>query len=464
MSTLPITLVPALATSSPLRCEVPSRPDPATPLSVAAPVFSLTFIVLLAYITLEILRPEALFSASAQTPILRYVSIVLGAAFVIGRLFKPQDRLRAPQNVFIVAFLIAIPVSLLLSGVGHALGVAVNAFLDFGKIVLMYMVCGGTVTSRARLTRLIGLLRLLTLYLAIGGILTALHVVALPGFAIELGGRVRYAGVFADSNDFAQVLLVGGAFILDRAIWTGGRLSKTFWTLGALTVAAAVVFTASRGGFVGLLVLTGVAFARVRGSVQAFLISCVVVLVLVVAMPSLVVERLRGTTTDEESAKGRIAAWTDGWYMFWSKPISGVGYGRFREDAGRTAHNTLVLISSETGALGIYCWIGFFYLTFRMAMRLNVFGRGHPDYCLNATYDALLAYLSTAWFLSRAYMFLPYMLVALALSAVFLAAKERGLTLNAFSQLRPTELISVGFAVVGWVALWKLHLLAGWNL
>src|SRR5258705_278562 len=88
--------------------------------------------------------------------------------------------------------------------------------------------------------------------------------------------------------------------------------------------------------------------------------------------------RINEIDSKEQSAQGRIAAWSEGLQMFKRNPVIGVGYGMFTNSYPLTAHNSFVLSFAETGLIGAYFWVGLLYVSLLGFCRLAAASRTFP--------------------------------------------------------------------------------------
>jgi O-antigen ligase len=78
---------------------------------------------------------------------------------------------------------------------------------------------------------------------------------------------------------------------------------------------------------------------------------------------------------EDESAMGRVEAWSEGWDLLKSHPIIGVGKGQFREYHKKDTHSSYVRAGAELGLLGLYAFMGMIYsvgLTIYKLQKQNV--------------------------------------------------------------------------------------------
>jgi small-conductance mechanosensitive channel len=143
--------------------------------------------------------------------------------------------------------------------------------------------------------------------------------------------------------------------------------------------------------------------------------------------------RLQELSASEASAAGRVEAWYEGIHMFAANPVFGVGPTNFADhNANLTAHNSFVLVLAETGIIGFTVWLAFVGYCFRMMyvvvrQRARVPGalpeaqpdpvverQWHDDKAITvALLLSLVGFFVAAFFLSRSYVILLYLLAAL---------------------------------------------------
>ncbi len=204
---------------------------------------------------------------------------------------------------------------------------------------------------------------ILRMWLAGSWVLAALTIANLFSAAAIAGRPERFAAAGQDPNDVARFLDLGfpiAALLLDwEPRWTGRALAIGYFPVGV----AAVLLTASRGGFLAVLVaMIGCVAVLYRNHFRAvvigFLATPLVGFTLWLVVPSETLARL-ATITDQ--LKGgdlnqRLNIWEEGWRAFVNAPFLGHGVGSFISAAGLasidTAHNTALSILVETGICG----------------------------------------------------------------------------------------------------------------
>lgn len=172
------------------------------------------------------------------------------------------------------------------------------------------------------------------------------------GHVIKTFPRLESVGFLADANDFAQFLLVAASLL--TLAWKPRQHARNivFVVLPMLYLLYGVHATYSRGGMIGLAVLTFLlSNIKLSKSISLMLAGVVLGASLLTypAGPKVV-------SPHEQSAGGRIQAWDSGIRMFRASPMFGIGFERFDQTYGRAAHNSLVQCLAELGITG--CFFG----------------------------------------------------------------------------------------------------------
>jgi hypothetical protein len=257
-----------------------------------------------------------------------------------------------------------------------------------------------------------------------------------------LAKRIRGLGMLHDPNDLAVSFVAAVPLIS-----IGRRRWRTFGLLMELLLSASLCYgvylTHSRGGTLGLLVVLFGIVARCLGRWRALL------LIGILAIGSLAVDigGGRSFSAQEESAADRLDAWSEGLQMLKSQPLIGVGYRQFEEHHSITAHNSFVLCFAETGLIGYFLWLsllGISLLQLKALKRLPASVPGEPDIRRQAAIlqSSLIGFMVAAFFLSRTYVPLLYLLIGLS-AALVLIAKKNQLPVVWPTYLRMGSLIAV---------------------
>ena len=366
---------------------------------------------LLLYVTLIYVRPAEIVPEWATIP---FVDILTGISAAIGIFSigaKPRKILDLPQDKLLLAFWAIIAISsfkVWFSGVYYAL-------LAFMPPVFVYFLIRASVQSLAQLKGLAYLLIALNVFLAVNGIVQYNTGVGLGDVGMILD-RIYGLGIFNDPNDLGMTFVMTVPFVLLtiglRDTWLLFRILGII-VLGVLLVA--MYYTNSRGAILGLDA-TMVAYSFIKFSKpKATVASAVLIALVTVAAPS----RGNEMTFDESSAQTRIHSWAEGWAMLKSHPLTGVGYDQYTEYHYAVAHNSFVHTFAELGLIGAYIFVGMFYWYFK---GLNQIPDSNKEFLpwRRALMVSAIGMLACGWFLSRQYVPIYYMLLAMGASAVSL--------------------------------------------
>ena len=389
------------------------------------------FPLILLYVVLTIVRPQEYMPALAGLPILPVVLVLAFAAWLGSGTRVP----RAPQFVILPAFFVVLMVSVAANGwfggIKEELG-------KFGPVVLTFFLIATTCTTPKRTLTLMSVMVMCATILAMHGIGQAHTGVGWTGIPIGEDGRIQYVGIFNDPNDLG--MLFDSVLPMACLLFTRSRfIGKLFWLACILTLLYGVRLTNSRGAMLGVLFIAGAYIWYRRGMVVAGVLG-----VMGLAAMKVMSSRMQELDAGEESASGRVDAWYEGLQMFKSHPILGVGPGNFTDYNQLTAHNSFVLVLAETGFVGYLLWLAMIGYTFWMIATVL---RARPDATAEPerfkAWDAerpmalavllsLVGMFVCAFFLSRSYMIVLYVVLAIA-TGFYLGVRQRIDGLPAFS-------------------------------
>ena len=172
--------------------------------------------------------------------------------------------------------------------------------------------------------------------------------------------------------NYLGIPLVAGLTLLLAQIVNGKR--KWLYAVLYLIVAAAIIFTSSRGNFLAAVITSGLYFLVVLFNAdvpQSKKIALMVILVLaalgVMMLGSHYLteqwERMSefGATADN----GRFYLWSQSLQEWEKNPIFGHGLGGMYRLIGKASHNTYLQLLSETGLIGVLLFIPLLFLYIR---------------------------------------------------------------------------------------------------
>jgi len=303
-------------------------------------------------------------------------------------------------------------------------------FIEFSKIIVITLLITAMVDSEQRARWL-----LLVTLSAIGLLCFRANVgIILSRGAAHISGP---GGAFEDNNDFA--LLLDMAFPI--MIYFGRSEAKRWLRWGFYAIAGmtliTILFTYSRGGFLGLCVILAALAFKSRYKLTALVAGAVLVFGLLAAAPRDIVERLstiKSATQTDESAMSRIRAWRVSLWIIKDHPVFGVGlrnilavYTRYgAEEDVRVSHNAYLQMAVDAGLPALFLWVASIMLCYwRLRKSRKILKARAPNSRLIAYAHgmevALMGYLVSATFLSRHDLELLYEVMALAASFILIA-------------------------------------------
>jgi len=195
-----------------------------------------------------------------------------------------------------------------------------------------------------------------------------------------------------DENDFSLALNIALPLAIYLFRQARTNRSRVFWGIGIAAILITIVFTFSRGGFVGLVSMAVYwALTSKKKSEAIGALALAAILVIAVA-PAEYWSRIQTiTAADDESAMTRTYYWAAARRMFMTSPIWGVGGGNFGVLApdytyeippekqpnqwGRVTHSLYYQLLAEFGLAGV-CLIGaVLVVNFRNLRQIRVLGR-----------------------------------------------------------------------------------------
>lgn len=375
------------------------------------------FFFILVYLVLVLIRPQDYPQwADAGIPML---PIALCLAFLFW-LPSSNKNFSAPQYILLLAFFAVLMLSPISNG---WMGGALVQLQGFAPVVLAFVVLAHAVTDRSRVLVTMAFFALCSVVLAVHGIEQVSLGTGWTGMGLSQETRIQYVGIFNDPNDLGLLFVMTvpmALFLADRGGLLG--LRRLFWWAATAALLYGIYLTSSRGALLALVALVAFWVWRRRGAMTAGLLG-LGMLAVIVALPS----RLSELDASESSAAGRVDAWYSGFEMFISRPLFGIGPGQFADNnANLTAHNSFVLVLAETGIVGYTLWLAF--LGYGVMMMMAVL-RHSPELAdAQAATEwkversiamtllmSQIGFFAAAFFLSRSYLILLYLLAALVL-------------------------------------------------
>ncbi len=374
----------------------------------------------LLYTAMTLLSPAGVFPDLSPYRVMLWLA-VLASLMSVGSFANPTW-LKLPQFHLMVGIIFAICLSRLLNGWP---GGVLPALSQFMPAAIVFFLILWNISSLARLRSLTVVLVLIAIYFTARGILAYhggddtspfvyVQRVWRDEGSPELASFLRICalGFLNDPNDFAQYLLMLLPFLFIP--WRTGKFARNFLlcVVPLVVLLYGIYLTNSRGALLGLALLIVFAMKDRLGARRSAL-AAPVAIALILALN----QSGRAISVHEDSALGRINAWSEGLGMFKSSPLWGVGFGLFTDHHELTAHNSFVLCLSELGLIGSFLWLGLLVacvLHLQESSRRCAATEEHETgRWARAMRLSLYTTLATCWFLSRTYSVPLYLLLGM---------------------------------------------------
>jgi hypothetical protein len=391
----------------------------------------MNFALLLIYLFIYIVRPSEWVPGMIGTPLLMVVGVISVAAIIFGVISgRTPNVLSGDVEKMMLGFIVAISLSHLSHGY---VGGAINSMEKFLPSMVGFFLVLTSVNDRKKLNIMIlvlialvslvayeGIQQYKTGY-AIGGLESIFeNATSADGERIKLG-RIRWYGLFNDPNDLGLLLIIVFPFIINMLM----QRKLVVPLISLFLVISALYHTNSRGSMLaGAISICSFFLIRYR-SKKGFMLGLALIVPLLLLGPS----RMGDMSGKEESAYGRIESWHQGYQMFKSNPLFGVGMGSYTDYHELTAHNSFVLVMAELGFVGLFFFTGLIYFPlywlYTYITRLKYKNIDHIDNGLIcSSYASLFGILTAMFFLSRSYMLIPYLLIAIVISTINICYKK----------------------------------------
>ncbi len=287
--------------------------------------------------------------------------------------------------------------------------------------------------------------RTLTTANQLSKLILALLVASLILSIMALTGRTDISRVSAgetyDPNDLAFVLLCAFPFSAFGFFEERG-IKKLLMLIIAGLIMGTVIFTQSRGGFLGLVVVGGIILLKIFRKRKATAILFVGMFVAVFAFlaSSSYWTRLStivdpGDDYNVSSPAGRIEVWKKGLKMMVENPLTGGGIGNFVTAEGlshknvggawMTAHNSFIQVGGELGVGGFILFILLIYSLVKSLRKVTP-----KDLNIKTLKDSLevslIGYVIGGFFLSQAYSIILYLIAGMIIALTCIVKRLEG--------------------------------------
>jgi O-antigen ligase len=381
------------------------------------------FVGLVNYLLFIYLRPQDYVRALMGMPLM----LMIGAATCLivvlhmAVMKRAITLARSPNNLLVLWFGLAIVASQLATLLPRGV---IGAIADFVPTAILYLLVANLVTSERRLKFVLNLLVMLTMVLAVQGVVQYYTGRGLGG-QDTYEGRIQAIGIFADPNDLALALVMVQPLLLLKLLEPAPPSHKLLASVAMAVLTYGLFLTQSRGGLLAFGMLIMIALSRRLGRAIGLSIGAFLMVAMVVLSP-----RMAQISTEEGSTYGRIEAWTTGMELFQQFPLFGVGFGNYTEYHIRTAHNSLVLCAAELGIVGLFAWVMLIYMSVKnlgyISRELKASGRRSSAIYVETIRLGFFSYLVAAYFLSRTYNELLFIFLGLTTAITHMFVRATG--------------------------------------
>jgi O-antigen ligase len=295
-------------------------------------------------------------------------------------------------------------------------GGAVSKTIDFSKIWIAWVMVFLLITSFGRLRRII--------FIQASSVVVACVAALAKGRGVDRLAGVL-GGIYSNPNDLAFAIVLALPFALAFMVTAKSFLVKTVWLGGMLVMLLTIFVTASRAGFINLVISGTVTlyYFAIKGKRLYLIVTAALAAVLIMFTAGGKLydrfQALSGATTTEQSAYG---SYEERKFLMYravdaieAYPIFGIGVGDFPTYSGvwRDVHMTYLQVAAEGGIPVLIIYLLFFRKAFRNLKILRKRTDLDTEVILfvGALTSSLVGFIVGALFAPEAYQYFPYFAV-----------------------------------------------------
>jgi len=296
-------------------------------------------------------------------------------------------------------------------------GGAVTRSIDFSKIYVAWVLIFLLVTTFDRLRRVI--------------FIQVISVVAVCAAALVKGHSTPrlngvLGGIYSNPNDLAFAIVLSIPFAVAFMVTARNTVIKVLWLCGMVVMVVALFLTASRAGFIDLVICGGVTlyYFGIKGK-RFYLIwaTALIGIVVMVSAGGKLYDRFAALSGDSTTDRSAYGSYEDRKYLMLRAldaieryPVFGIGMHNFPTYSGiwHDVHMTYLQICAEGGIAVLVIYLMFFWRAFKNLKTLRQMKNLDPDIVLfiGALQSSLVGFVVGACFAPEAYQFFPYFAVA----------------------------------------------------
>jgi O-antigen ligase len=317
------------------------------------------YVGLLIYVCFAIIRPESLWFWSVPPgPYSRIVAFGL----LLGWGLRGFGRWEFGRGKTVVSFLIAFQVWVFLAALQAAYpGAALEWAEVLSKTVLPFVVAMTIIDSVAKLKQLAWVIVLSHGYVAYD--LNRAYYAGFNRMQLGFGGM--------DNNCVAITMVCCAGLALFLGLSAPRWWQKAIALAATMLMAHCVMFAYSRGGLLGLIIMTVISFLLIPKKPQHYLAFILMVALAYRLAGPTVTERFMTAFVDQQqrdgSAQSRLDMWQTCIEIMARNPIFGIGANHFSLSAsqhgyaaGKEAHTLWLQVGAENGVVGLFFLASFY--------------------------------------------------------------------------------------------------------
>lgn len=316
---------------------------------------------------------------------------------------------------------------------------SLNGFLDFIKVILIFVVIVNVVRTESRWKLLVFLLLGISCYLGASALRNyQLGLQMVEGFRVK--GSI--GNMFDNPNDMALHLVTMVPISVGLMLSTRNPLARLFYIVCAILMIAGIAVSFSRGGILGLICAAGMVIWKLRSRHRFLVVVGTVVLAgtLLMFAPGAIADRFSSVLDSDQgsSVDARKDDLKRSLLVTARHPLFGIGIGNFmfRSNRSLATHNSYTQVSSELGVIALLLYVLFIITPLK---RLRAIERRHSTtsgksrfyYLAVCMQASLIGYMVSSFFASVAFLWYVYYLVGLALCLSRLYEIEQGIEVAA---------------------------------
>ncbi len=296
-------------------------------------------------------------------------------------------------------------------------GGAVSRTIDFSKIYIAWVLVFLLITTFDRLRKII--------FIQVFSVVVVCVVALVKGRSTpRLDGVL--GGIYSNPNDLAFAIVLSLPFALAFMVTAKNAVIKVLWLCGMLAMGVAIFETASRAGFIDLVISFSVAlyYFGIKGRRFYLIVATALVgAVIMAAAGGKLYDRFSALSGNSKTDQSAYGSYEDRKFLMERAvdaiehyPIFGIGLKNFPTYSliWHDVHMTYLQICAEGGIAVLILFLMFFWRGFKNLKILHQTKNLDPDIVLfvGALQSSLVGFVVGALFAPEAYQFFPYFAVA----------------------------------------------------